>query len=82
VTKGKGRNAAGNLAMAATELGITLEDTPVETMEGVDSEEESEPEVRFHLHHQTQTPNLSCQGFLHAPYRILCVENSHPNEIR
>jgi pre-60S factor REI1 len=45
VTKGKGRNAAGNLAMAATELGITLEDTPVETMEGVDSEEESEPEL-------------------------------------
>jgi len=46
ITKGKGngRNAAGNLAMAADELGISLEDTPVESVDD-DSAEEEEPEL-------------------------------------
>ncbi len=54
--------------MAADELGISLEDTPVESVDD-DSAEEEEPEVRLLLI-LLFSFLLLCQGFLHAPYRI------------
>ncbi len=53
--------------MAADELGISLEDTSVESVDD-DSAEEEEPEVRLLILHLSFL--LLCQGFLHAPYRI------------